>query len=141
MPEEDAVVVQRSAWVEMAAHAQLEAPREAVGILGGAAFGVVDQIFPLTNIAGPLEFFADPYDQFQAERSICMGGSIGVGYYHSHPGGGVNLSNSDRFFAQRRDWVYLLLITNLLGTRPVSGAAFRYIGEELKRVSLVPQSF
>jgi len=137
MPEEHAVVIPRSAWERMAQHPQAEAPREAVGLLGGASRGVVEQVCPLPNIAGPLAFFADPYAQFRAEKRFRASTSIVVGYYHSHPGGGLDLSDSDRLFARRQDWLYLLLVTDFHGEQPVSGAAFRFLDGDLKEVPLI----
>jgi proteasome lid subunit RPN8/RPN11 len=133
------VAVPSRLWVEMVRHAQADAPREAVGLLGGAGMGRIQQLRPLPNVAGPLAFFADPYAQYQAEKDLAAQDIVAVGYYHSHPGGGLSLSAEDRVFAQRRDWVYIVLATGWRGEGPTRGAAYRWIDGRIGEVSLVLQ--
>jgi proteasome lid subunit RPN8/RPN11 len=124
-------------WTQMAEHAQTDASVEAVGLLGGTETGEVRQVHPLPNVAGPLSFFADPYAQYQAERAIAEADLITLGYYHSHPGGGLDLSAADKLFAQRRDWVYVVLATASVGGTVTRGAAYRWIEGVLREVPLV----
>ena len=126
-----------SLWRQMVDHARAEAPREAVGLIGGKRDGRMQYLYPLPNIAGPQAFFADPYAQYQAER--CLGGhdAVPIGYYHSHPGGGLDLSEADRHFACRPDWVYVVVATGWHGEGTAHAAAYRLFSGELRQVSVV----
>ena len=137
MPEQIALKIPKAVWHQMAEHALEDAPREAVGLLGGPTVGVVHKIAPLPNLAGPLAFFADPYAQFNAEKALRAESLIIVGYYHSHPGGGLALSNEDRLFASRRDWTYVLIATGLHGERKVRTAAYRWLNNDIREVPLI----
>ena len=83
-------------------HAREALPNEAVGLLGGRKDGRVQAVIPLPNLAGPRAFFADPWAQFQAERALEQAGHALLAIYHSHPGGGVELSSADHAFAAQR---------------------------------------
>ena len=106
-------------------HAAHEAPREAVGLVAGPAPSQITQTRALINVAGPLAFFAEPYSQFTAEKSLRDAGLQVLGYYHSHPGGGVTLSAEDRHFATRTDWTYLVISTGWNGEPPHRITAWR----------------
>lgn len=82
---------------------------EAVGILGGDACGRVTVAIPLPNLAGPKVFLADPLAQFQAERALRQAGLTLLCIYHSHPGGGVQLSEVDRAFAAHRSIAHMVI--------------------------------
>jgi len=82
---------------------------EAVGILGGDAGGRVTVAIPLPNLAGPKAFLADPLAQFQAERTLKRAGLIFLAVYHSHPGGGTQLSAVDRAFAVHLPIVHIVI--------------------------------
>lgn len=85
----------------MVGHAMCASPAEAVGLLGGHPNGNVVETVPLPNVSGLRTFLADPYAQFRAEKWLKEGGLLVVGVYHSHPGGGVALSETDRRLAVR----------------------------------------
>ena len=108
-----------------------------MGLLGGDSAQAVRLTCPLLNIAGPFAFFADPYSQFKAERALRSKGAVTIGYYHSHPDGGLDLSDTDRLFARRMDWVYVVLATDLRWKQNVRGAAYRFLDGKLSRVNLV----
>jgi [CysO sulfur-carrier protein]-S-L-cysteine hydrolase len=82
---------------------------EAVGVLGGYASGRVMVAIPLPNLAGPKAFLADPLAQFQAERTLRQAGLTLLSIYHSHPGGGVQLSEVDRAFVAHWSIVHVVI--------------------------------
>ncbi len=82
---------------------------EAVGILGGGVYGRVTVAIPLPNLAGDRAFLADPRAQFEAERELRQAGCDLLAIYHSHPGGGAQLSTLDLAFAVYRPVVYLVI--------------------------------
>lgn len=90
-------------------HAREALPMEAVGLLGGDAGGRVFRVEPLKNIAGPKSFLADPFEQFQAERSLKRDGLSLIAVYHSHPGGGAQLSPEDLRFSSLRPVLYVVI--------------------------------
>jgi proteasome lid subunit RPN8/RPN11 len=83
-------------------HARAVLPAEAVGLLGGPASHYATLSIPLPNCAGTNAFFADPLSQFSAERRLTQLRLQLVAIYHSHPGGGTQLSTLDLTFARRR---------------------------------------
>lgn len=83
-------------------HARAVLPAEAVGLLGGPAPDFATVSLPLANCAGRHAFLADPWAQFKAERLLASRGYQLVAVYHSHPGGGVQLSPIDLAFATKR---------------------------------------
>jgi proteasome lid subunit RPN8/RPN11 len=83
-------------------HARAVLPAEAVGLLGGHAPDFATFSLPLPNRAGPYAYLADPWAQFQAERLLAARGYQLVAVYHSHPGGGAQLSPLDLAFARQR---------------------------------------
>jgi proteasome lid subunit RPN8/RPN11 len=97
-------VIRLSAAVydSMVQHARATLPSEAVGLLGGPIPGYATHSIPLPNRAGQYTFLADPYAQFQAERELAHLGLRLLAIYHSHPGGGAQLSPSDLVFARKR---------------------------------------
>jgi proteasome lid subunit RPN8/RPN11 len=94
---------------EMLQHAREVLPMEAVGLLGGDADGRVLLVKPLMNLAGLRSFLADPFEQFQAERSIKQSGMSLIAVYHSHPGGGPQLSMDDIAFAIPRPVLHVIV--------------------------------
>jgi proteasome lid subunit RPN8/RPN11 len=68
-------------------------------MLGGRGTRAI-RVVPLRNrAADPHAFFADPYEQFLAERLFARVGLKIVALYHSHPGGGALPSDADREFS------------------------------------------
>jgi proteasome lid subunit RPN8/RPN11 len=90
-------------------HAREALPMEAVGILGGHPSGHVSQAIPLPNLAGPRAFLADPRAQYEAERRLRSLGLALLAIYHSHPGGGTQLSPADRAFAIHLPVVHIVI--------------------------------
>jgi proteasome lid subunit RPN8/RPN11 len=97
---------------EMMEHARQSLPDEAVGLLGGLLLGStaeVKRVFPLPNLLGSRAFLADPYAQYQAERLLAEEDIVPLAVYHSHPGGGVQLSPTDHAFAVRRPLLQVVI--------------------------------
>jgi proteasome lid subunit RPN8/RPN11 len=97
----NAIVLPENVRAKLASHARREAPREAVGLIAGTSDGMAVASFELPNLGELDEFFADPYAQYQAEARIAAAGLQIIAIYHSHPGGGPDLSPSDRLGAER----------------------------------------
>lgn len=90
-------------------HARAVLPAEAVGLLGGPAPDFATLAVPLPNCAGRQAYLADPWAQFNAERYLASRGYQLVAVYHSHPGGGVQLSALDLAFARRRTCLQVVI--------------------------------
>ncbi len=94
---------------EIVRHAYAMLPAEAVGLLGGPVPGYASLSIPLSNRAGEKAFLADPFDQFKAERRLTQLGLQLVAIYHSHPGGGAQLSPLDLMFARKRACLQIVI--------------------------------
>jgi [CysO sulfur-carrier protein]-S-L-cysteine hydrolase len=94
---------------EMMNHVREALPMEGVGLLGGDADGRVLLVKRLKNIAGRRSFLADPFEQFQAERSLKRRGLSLIAVYHSHPEGGAQLSADDLAFASLRPVLHVII--------------------------------
>jgi [CysO sulfur-carrier protein]-S-L-cysteine hydrolase len=70
-------------------------PAEAVGLVGGSR-GVVTGVYELENIAPFRTFFADPYSQFCAMKTMKAAGERLMATFHSHPEGAAKMSKADR---------------------------------------------
>ena len=91
------------------AHAQSSVPAEAVGMIGGDISGQAACAIHCKNLAGIGSFFVDPYSQYQALMQIRAGGHTPLAVYHSHPGGGVELSLLDQQFAVKVGLIQLVV--------------------------------
>jgi proteasome lid subunit RPN8/RPN11 len=98
----------RRAEAEIARHARAALPREAVGLIGGAA-GVGARVFPLPNIAGERAFLADPYAQYLALKEMRANGLELLAIYHSHPGGGTEPSAGDIGWGAAWDCAHVIM--------------------------------
>lgn len=105
----DKLILPEDLRQEMMNHAREALPMEAVGLLGGDADGRVRLVQPVKNLAGRRSFFADPFEQFQAERLFKQRGLSLVAIYHSHPGGGAQLSADDLAFAALRPVLHVVI--------------------------------
>jgi proteasome lid subunit RPN8/RPN11 len=90
-------------------HARANLPAEVVGLLGGPMPGYATLGIPLPNLAGQNAFLADPYAQFNGEQRLARLGLQLVAVYHSHPGGGAQLSPLDLIFARKRGCIQILI--------------------------------
>jgi [CysO sulfur-carrier protein]-S-L-cysteine hydrolase len=80
---------------EMVEFAWSSYPQEAVGVVGGS-HGIVTSVYGLQNIAPFRSFFAEPYSQYLAMKSMKAAGEKLMASFHSHPEGGAILSGEDR---------------------------------------------
>ena len=112
---------------EMLRHARAALPLEAVGVLAGAADGPATHGFPIPNVAGPYAFLADPYAQFEVEQRIKALNIRLLAVYHSHPGGGAQLSPLDVAFARRRACLQIVIALGRAHARPDEVRGYRLV--------------
>lgn len=139
MPTLAALVVPEARRREMIEHAEREAPCEAVGMLAGRGL-LVMRVTPLLNRAADRRaFFADPYEQFEAERSFARDGLEVVGLYHSHPDGGAVPSDADREFFAEWECAQVIVVPRGRGrhTEP-EVRAYRWADKQLGEISIYP---
>lgn len=123
---------------QMVDHARRVLPAEAVGVLGGAAAaGRAVVAIPLPNVATHRTFLADPWAQFQAEKRLQEQQLDLLAVYHSHPGGGVAPSPSDRLFAAKRPLFHIIIALARPHRAGVEMKAYRLSGENLMEVEIV----
>ena len=136
-----ALVVPEELRLKMIEHAEREAPREAVGMLAGRG-PVVERVTPLRNCASHQHaFFADPYEQFKAERSFARDGLEVVALYHSHPEGGAVPSEADReFFAEWRCSQVIIVPSGKSQRSEPEVRAYRWVDTHLREISIYPYS-
>jgi proteasome lid subunit RPN8/RPN11 len=106
----DRILLSRPIYLQIVRHVTQAAPMEAVGIIGGLANGRAHSVIELPNLAGPHEFFADPFAQYQAERRFSREGLSVIAIYHSHPGGGTTLSDADRMGGARWNCSHIVIV-------------------------------
>lgn len=87
----------RDAMVE---HAHRALPLEAVGMLGGER-DRASLVCELVSLGTARHFLVDPRSQYEAERRIRAAHLAVLALYHSHPGGGAEMSEVDIAFASR----------------------------------------
>lgn len=124
----DRIVLPDALCRQMLRHAERVAPLEAVGVIGGRTDGRAEIAIELPNVAGPYEFLADPYAQYQAEMRIHRAKLEVIAIYHSHPGGGAAMSESDRVFAERWPCVQIVLVPDKAPGDPLRMRAYRMAG-------------
>jgi proteasome lid subunit RPN8/RPN11 len=120
------------------ARAREALPMEAVGLLGGRPDGRATLVLPLPNLAGARAFLADPYAQYQAEQALQQQGLVPLAVYHSHPGGGVELSEADRHFARAIPLVQVVIALDRPHRPDVELCAYRVQGSVVHRVRILP---
>ena len=128
-------VLARTAYARLVAHAWGAVPAEAVGLLAGVVGGRATVAFPLKNLGGQRAFIADPRSQFEAEREIRRAGLAPLAVYHSHPGGGIGLSQVDLDFARKRPLLQLIVALPEDGTVE-QAAAYRIDGTSVTKLRL-----
>ena len=111
----DVILLPDLLYRQIVRHAQVAAPMEAVGMVGGHANGRAVVVIELPNLAGPFEFFADPFAQYRAERRLAEAGLTLLAIYHSHPGGGLQLSPADVHFARRWPCAHIVVVPDATG--------------------------
>ncbi|MBO9713531.1 M67 family metallopeptidase [Sphingomonas sp.] len=102
--------VSRIALETIEAEARLAAPREACGLLLGTG-DMIEVAEVARNVApDPLRHFEiDPAALFAALRAERAGGRRLIGYWHSHPSGDAEPSDTDRAMAAPDGKLWLIL--------------------------------
>jgi proteasome lid subunit RPN8/RPN11 len=103
---------------EIAHHARSAYPREAVGLAGGPSPRHLTRAYSLTNIAADdREFLADPFEHWGALNRIRQDGLALCAAYHSHPDGGIGLSDTDLRFARESSLIQIVVSISEKHTR------------------------
>lgn len=102
--------ITREQLEELIAHARLEKPKEACGILAGKN-GKVAAVYRGTNVdQNPnIRYMMDPIEQYRVLRQIDDDGLEVVGLYHSHPQSAAFPSATDKKLAFFPDAVYVIV--------------------------------
>ncbi|MCD8190304.1 MAG: M67 family metallopeptidase [Clostridiales bacterium] len=97
----------------MLAHARMELPNEACGLIAGTRDGedcTVERVYCLTNTDHSSEHFSiDPREQLTAIREMRAQGLVPLGNWHSHPESPSRPSAEDRRLARDPGARYLIL--------------------------------
>lgn len=104
------IVLNSRLFKKILSHARAVVPREAVGFIGGKADGRATTIIPLNNIGGSHSFFVDPVSQYYAEQQLLRDRLTIIAIYHSHPGGGVQLSPADIMFGAAWECLHVVVV-------------------------------
>lgn len=130
------IVIPTETYLQIIRHVMQATPREAVGLIGGTTDGYAREVIALPNLAGPHEFFADPFAQFQAERRFSQEGLSILAIYHSHPDGGTNLSEADKLLGADWNCTHIVIVPERL---PAAAAmrAWNIAGDTVSEVSIV----
>lgn len=111
----------------MVSTALAERPREACGLLAGAA-GRVEAVVPLPNVSGdPLRFRAEPVARRAAIDAIAAAGRVWIGDWHSHVDDVAAPSTADLAAAAHGPAGFVHLILSLHAPTPRL-AAYRFFG-------------
>ncbi|MBI3330726.1 MAG: M67 family metallopeptidase [Candidatus Omnitrophica bacterium] len=95
---------------EVIAHCLRHHPKEACGYLAGRADGVVQQVYPMTNVEdSSIGYSLDPKEQLQVERAMRQRGQRMVAVYHSHTASDAYPSSVDVSLAISPDISYVLV--------------------------------
>lgn len=121
----------------MVEHAEAALPEEAVGLIGGDAEGRAMRAVRLRNLASHGFYLADPYSQFRALQELRSKGLVPLAVYHSHPGGGTQLSEADRRFAQELHLLQVVLALARPWRPGVDLRAYRVEGNRVEHVTVL----
>lgn len=95
---------------QMIAHGQSRYPKEACGYLAGKALGLVEQIYPMTNVEdSPIGYSMEPKEQLAVEKQMRQRGQRMAGIYHSHTASAAYPSSVDVDLAVSPDVSYVLV--------------------------------
>ena len=129
------LTVSESAYQEVLAQAQNEAPVESCGYLLGPDRQTVTVNFPMTNIDHSEEHFSfDPKEQFAAIKYARKKGLTIVGNWHSHPASPSRPSEEDKRLAYDPNILYFIL--SLAEEKPVLNAFRIAEGEVTEKITL-----
>jgi proteasome lid subunit RPN8/RPN11 len=136
------LVLERSAWEAVVAHAREGAPEEVCGVLGGRReedTAHVTEVRRVANVADHPEsrYELDPVEQVRVMDTLEDAGHAVLGFYHSHPRGPDRPSGVDE---ARATWAgYSYCIVSLAGREPTVGS-WRWTGERFEGESVTVQS-
>jgi proteasome lid subunit RPN8/RPN11 len=106
----DKVEISREVLAAIRAHAASTPGQEVCGLLFGSANQVTGVSSAVNVAADPArQFEIDPAALFAAIRREREGGPRLVGYYHSHPGGPAEPSETDQAMAAGDDKLWLIV--------------------------------
>lgn len=101
---------------EIVTHCQRQHPKEACGLLAGAATGpaseepVVVQVYPMTNVEdSPIGYAMDPKEQLRIEKTMRQRQQRMIGIYHSHTASAAYPSSVDVSLALSPALSYVLV--------------------------------
>ncbi|WP_336036284.1 desampylase [Halobacterium yunchengense] len=129
------LALSRSAYDAILDHARADAPREACGALLGARGD--DRV--LAEAARRVPNVADaPRVTYELDSEATLAvfdeaeatGRDVVGFYHSHPAGPAELSDTDR---ERASWPGYVYVLASLAARPPTLDAWRWTGDTFER--------
>jgi len=107
------IILKKQDYDEILAHALINLPNEACGLLGGLMDGevkTVKKIYLLKNVdQSPEHFTLDPKEQFAVIKDIRNGNGVLLGNFHSHPSSPSRPSEEDKRLAFDADLSYLIL--------------------------------
>lgn len=107
------VIIQKSDYETMVAHAKKELPNEACGLIAGTieeGKKVVEKVYYLTNIDQSNEHFSlDPKEQLTAIKDMRANGFTPLGNWHSHPESPSRPSEEDKRLAYDSSASYMIL--------------------------------
>lgn len=121
----------RAGYDAVVDHAREGTPYEICGVLGGE-YGEersrVESVRRAENVAESPEtrYYIDPEEQLELIEEVEVGGGDVVGFYHSHPAGPTEPSETD---ADRATWPRLSYVIVALDGEPFVGA-WRWNGED-----------
>lgn len=124
---------------EMLAFAWSAYPQEAVGLVGGTR-GIVRGVYQLENIAPFRTFFAEPYSQYLAMKSMKAAGQELMATFHSHPEGAPKLSEEDKRFVFEVSPIAIVISLRLVGHTSHVAAFARTNGGIEELADIVVQS-
>lgn len=107
------IIIQKSDYETMVAHAKKELPNEACGLIAGTieeGKKVIEKVYYLTNIDQSNEHFSlDPKEQLAAIKDMRANGFTPLGNWHSHPESPSRPSEEDKRLAYDSSASYMIL--------------------------------
>ncbi|MCM1114969.1 MAG: M67 family metallopeptidase [Clostridium sp.] len=108
------IVLSKSDYEKILAHAQKWLPSEACGLLGGEINDngdkIVKKVYLLTNVDNSNEHFSmDLKEQLAAVKDMRANGFVPLGNWHSHPESPSRPSDEDKRLAYDKTASYMIL--------------------------------
>jgi proteasome lid subunit RPN8/RPN11 len=133
------MVLSKSDYEKIVAHAEKWLPSEACGLLGGEIDDngnrIVKKVYLLTNVDNSREHFSmDPKEQLQAVKDMRSNGCVPLGNWHSHPESPSRPSEEDKRLAYDKTASYLIL--SLMDRNAPVLKSFRIDGDQVEQEQL-----